>query len=151
MEPLYTIAECVSWCIGYQILHEMPQILNELLFLRTLKIILHSILHCAQETMNFKMNYTREACTIFLLLVHDAQHMRTTRSNRVLVLCFLASNHGSTNSQSFDIAINLDIIASSKLTPMTIFQNDQELRPIIETIGMSLGVLQLDKDSTMSR
>ena len=98
MEPLYTIAECVSWCIGYQILHEMPQILNELLFLRTLKIILHSILYCAQEKMTFKMNYTREACTRFLLLVHDAQHMRMTHSNRVLVLCFLASNYGSTNS-----------------------------------------------------
>ena len=108
------------------------------------------------------MNYTTEACIGFLLLGHDAQHMRMTCADRVLALCSLASNHGSTNSQSYDIAINLDIIAASKLTSMTIFQNDLELRPSVEAIGMKsfirlihqwmcLGVLQLDEDLTMSR
>ena len=88
--------------------------------------------------------------------------MRMTRVDRVLALCSLASNHGSTNSQSSNIAINLDIIVALKLTSMKIFQNDQELWPSVEAIrmksfirlihhGMCLGVLQLDKDSTMIR
>ena len=51
------------------------------------------------------------------MLGHDAQNKSVTHADRVLALCSLASNHGSTNSQSFDIAIDLDIIASSKLTP----------------------------------
>ena len=88
--------------------------------------------------------------------------MRMTRADRVLAFCSLASNHGSTNSQSSDIAINLDIIVASKLTSMKIFQNDQELWPSVEAIGMKsfirlihhgmcLGVLQLDEDLTTSR
>ena len=85
-----------------------------------------------------------------------------TCANRVLALCSLSSNHGSTNSKSYESVIHLDIIAASKLTPMTILWNDEELRLSVEVVemksfirpshhGMCLGVLQLDEDLTTSK